>query len=305
MTLKETGSSPLVVDIKRHSLEDGPGCRSVVFFKGCPLRCIFCHSPETQDPQFEIAFSPGDCIGCGACGDACPEHAIDLDLPGRIRREACNRCGECASVCPGKGLRLIGTYYTPEDLAGILLKDIAYYRHSGGGVTLSGGEATLYPEYLGNLLPILKRSDVHVTLETSGYFDPAVFRSRILPHIDLIYYDIKLIDPDDHRKYTGKSNRLILDNFRLLMDERATQIHPRVPLVPGITATRENLSRVVDFLCDVGAKTVSLLPYNPMGIGMAASLGRRTPPLPEHFMSPEEEREIHQMFSSLINVSQQ
>lgn len=291
---------PLIVDIKRHSLEDGPGIRSVVFFKGCPLRCIFCHSPETQNRRVEIAFSPRECIHCGSCRDACPQGAIDLEFPGRIQREKCISCGTCAGVCPGKGLRLIGSYYSVETLTEILLRDLPFYRHSGGGVTLSGGECTIYPDYLERLLKRLKAKGIHVTLETSGYFDYRAFREKILPYVDLIYYDIKMANPRAHKSYVGRSNRKILTNLRLLLGEKGVEVHPRVPLVPGITATRENLSANIDLLCDAGAKDVSLLPYNPMGIEMAVSLGRPRPPLPEGFMKPDEEREIVAMFTPLI-----
>jgi len=291
---------PLIVDIKRHSLEDGPGIRSVVFFKGCPLRCIFCHSPETQDPGPEIAFSPGECIQCGSCEDTCPQRAIDMEFPGRIHRERCDRCGKCASVCPGKSLRLIGAHYPVEDLTELLLRDLPFYRHSGGGVTLSGGECTLYPDYLERLLKPLKKRGVHLTLETSGYFDYQPFRQKILPYIDLIYYDIKIADPELHKRYIGKTNRRILNNLYRLLQEKGVEVHPRVPLIPGITATQENLSAIVDLLCEAGAENVSLLPYNPMGIEMAVSLGRPKPPLQQGFMRHDEEREIYAMFETIL-----
>lgn len=300
MTGREHQGRPLVVDIKRHSLEDGPGIRSVAFFKGCPLRCVFCHSPETQDPDPEIAFSPSECIGCGACAEACPQAAIDLGLPGRILRNRCDRCGACAEACPGKGLRLIGTYYTPEKLAEILLRDTAYYSHSGGGVTLSGGECTLFPEYVGALLVLLKAEGVHITIQTSGHFDYAGFSKHILPHTDLVYYDIKIIDAQAHKRFTGKDNGRILGNFRHLLAERGAAVHPRVPLVPDITATRQNLSAVIDFLCDAGAESVSLLPYNPLGISMWERLGRPKPDLPDTFMDRGDEQAIHDLVGSLI-----
>ena len=187
-----------------------------------------------------------------------------------------------------------------ETLTEILLRDLPFYRHSGGGVTLSGGECTLHPDYLDPLLKRLKARGVHLALETSGYFDYPTFREKILPHIDLIYYDMKIADPQAHRRYLGKSNQRILNNLKRLLKEKGVEVHPRVPLVPGITATRENLSAIVDRLCEAGAKDVSLLPYNPMGVEMAVGLGRSKPPLPEGFMKPDEEREILTMFGQLL-----
>ncbi len=296
----EMNHLPLIVDIKRHSLEDGPGIRSVVFFKGCPLRCIFCQNPETQDPRVEIAFSSKECIHCGRCAYTCPEGAIDLELPGRIDRKKCIRCGECASVCPGKGLRRIGNSYSVEALTEILLRDLPFYHHSGGGVTLSGGECTLYPDYLELLVRRLKAGGVHLVLETSGYFDYAIFKQKMLPYIDLIYYDIKIADPEVHRRYMRKTNQRIIGNLYRLLQERGVEVHSRVPLIPGITATRENLLAIVNLLCEVGAGEVSLLPYNPMGIEMAVSLGRSRPSLPEGFMKHDEEIEIHAMFRTIL-----
>jgi pyruvate formate lyase activating enzyme len=169
-------------------------------------------------------------------------------------------------------------------------------------VTLSGGECTLYPDYLEALLRLLKDRGVHIVLETSGYFDYETFRQRILPYVDLLYYDVKIADPQAHERYVGKPNQRILDNFRRLLREGGMEVHPRIPLIPGISATWENLSGVVRFLCEVGAGSVSLLPYNPLGIEMAVSLGRPRPPLPERFMKPEEEREIQAMFRAILET---
>lgn len=298
--MSQTSNLPLVVDIKRHNLEDGPGIRSVVFFKGCPLRCVFCHSPETQVPEAEIAFSARECIQCGQCVEVCPERAIDLELPGRIHRDRCNRCGKCANACPGKGLRLIGSCYSIEELTQVLLRDLPFYRHSGGGVTISGGECTLYPDYLESLLKRLKTNGIHIALETSGYFDYRSFRTKILPYTDFIYYDIKIADPAVHRKYLGKTNWIIIENLYSLLTEQDVEVHPRIPLIPGITATRENLSAIVDLVCDAGAENVSLVPYNPMGFEMAEVLGRPKPHLPEGFMKPDEEKALLDMFKTIL-----
>lgn len=292
---------PLVVEIKRGSHEDGPGIRSVVFFKGCPLRCIFCHSPETQEPKAEIIFSARKCINCGNCADSCPQGAIDLSRPERIDRNKCVRCGRCAEVCPGCGLRLIGQYYPVEDLVEILLRDLPFYRHSNGGVTLSGGECTLYPNYLGSLLKSLKARQIHLVLETNGYFNFDVFSRKILPYVDLVYFDVKIADPETHQKHTGKGNHKIFDNLTRLLREKPAAVQPRIPLVPGITTSRENLSSIVGLLREAGAKNISLLPYNPLGIEMAVSLGRSRPILPERFMTPDEEMTIHNTFRNIID----
>jgi pyruvate formate lyase activating enzyme len=286
---------PLIIDIKRYSFEDGPGIRSVVFFKGCPMRCVFCHNPESQQLGPEIAFSSNLCIKCGACVDVCPQGALDELLSGRILRDKCNYCGKCADVCPTDGLRLIGKYYSVEALTEVLLRDFEYYRHSNGGVTLSGGESTLFPSYLELLLKGLKAKGIHIVLETSGYFNYGAFRRKIYPYLDLIYYDIKFVDNATHLKYCGRPNGIILRNFRELMTEGKVDILPRIPLAPGVTLTETNLGGVVDFLRSSGAKTVAPISYNPMGLSKFETLGRPKPNLPERFMTPEETSQAYEI----------
>lgn len=237
---------------------------------------------------------------CGGCKEVCPQSAIDLNVPGHIDRDRCDRCGECASVCPGYGLRKIGSCYEAETLADMLLRDRAFYRHSGGGVTLSGGECTLYPDYLECLLKLLKAEGIHITLETSGYFNYDIFKEKLLPYIDLIYYDIKIADSEGHFRITGKPNDKIFGNLRRLLKEKDVEVIPRIPIIPGVTVIHENLLAIAKSVYEVGAGKVLLLPYNPMGMEMYTKLGRQKPALPERFMRPDEEKEIYEMFGNII-----
>lgn len=295
-----SNKTPLIVNIKRYSLDDGPGIRSVVFFKGCPLSCTFCHNPETQNPEPDIAFNRADCINCHRCLDVCPEGAIDFSLAGRIHRQACTKCGKCADSCPGSGLQRIGTDYSIERLAEILFRDIPFYRHSNGGVTLSGGECTLYPEFVGALLKRLKMKNIHITLQTSGYFSYKAVADKILPYTDLLFFDMKIADPLKHYQITGKSNLRIIANLQRLLRETDVKVHPRIPIIPATTATRENLFELIKILIDAGAEEVSLLSYNPLGFELYEKIGKTIPALPLNFMPPDEEEKIHAMTRSLI-----
>jgi pyruvate formate lyase activating enzyme len=182
----------------------------------------------------------------------------------------------------------------------ILMRDRPFYHHSKGGITLSGGECTLYPDYLESLLRELKARRLHVVLETCGYFNFPAFKQKILPYVDLIYYDVKIADPVAHRKYTGKTNETIVDNLRRLVGEKSVVVRPRIPLVPEITVTHRNISDIVHLLDEIGTGSVSLLPYNPMGIGMSVALGRPKPSLPERFMTAEEEEGVRSVFQAIL-----
>jgi pyruvate formate lyase activating enzyme len=233
--------------------------------------------------------------------EACPINAIDPDIAGAIRRESCDVCGRCVDVCPVDALKFVGRAYQPDELVELLLRDVTYYDASGGGVTFSGGECTMHPEFLEQILTRLKRRNVHIAIQTSGCFDYGSVSSTILPYVDLIYYDIKFADPQKHRKYTGRSNHRIIDNFRRLVRARSDSVHARIPLVPGITATRENLQEVAELLVKSGARQASLLPYNPMGISKQEGLGLPTPSLPNGFMDPNDEAEICAMFGEMVD----
>lgn len=279
---------PLIADIKRHSLEDGPGIRSVVFFKGCPLRCTFCHNPEMQSPEQEVVFRRQRCIGCGECVKACPHGSVSLVDEARIDRRSCDLCGDCVARCPSSALAFVGRHYDIDELVHVLLRDSAFYRRSGGGVTLSGGECTMFRDYLEALVHALRREGQHILVQTSGECDGDWFSTRVLPFVDQVYFDAKLADPSLHREHCGRDNTRILANLDLFLRVARPRITVRVPLVPGITATSDNLRRVARLLALRDIRRATLLPYNPLGTGMARRIGRPDPELPRRWMTRQE-----------------
>ncbi len=268
--------TPLILDIKGNSLDDGHGIRTVIFLKGCSMRCCWCHNPESQAPEAELSVSPKDCIGCGDCRAVCPTGAAS---PGHVDREACRKCFRCAQVCPARAYRIMGQERAMEEIVERCLSDKAFYDASGGGVTLSGGEPALYPDWCAALAEQLRAKGISVLLETAGNV-PYDALSQMLPPLDAVYYDIKLMDPVLHRRYCGTDNGRILDNFRKLRQDAAegrVTLLPRTPLIPGITDTEENLAAIAEFYRENGVRRCELLPYNPTWTGKAAALGREVP----------------------------
>lgn len=285
------GGMPLVFDIRRFSLNDGPGIRTTVFLKGCPLSCIWCHNPESMNAEAEMFYYPSLCVRCGECLAVCPEGAILAPPSYGIDRDLCTACGKCADICPSGALKTVGKYYSPDALVEELLKDMTLYKTSGGGVTFSGGESGLFTVYTGEVMRALKEYGIPVAIQTSGMFDLAGFRERMLPHIDLIYFDLKIFDSWKHREYTGEGNRRIWDNFLELASDRSADMIPRMPLVPGITADRKNLSGIAGLLKEAGCDKYELLSYHTGGIAKRCALGKAVPHcLPEAIMGPEEEQ---------------
>ncbi len=267
---------PLIFEIKGNSLDDGPGIRTVVFFKGCPLSCCWCHNPESKRTYAELSFDPKECIACDSCLEACVNGALSRDNPSFIDRKLCQRCFNCTLACPTGALSRIGKSMSVKEITAIVLKDKPFYKVSGGGVTLSGGEVTLFMEFASDLLRTLKLHEIHTLIETCGYFDMGKFEELLLPYLDMIYYDIKLFDSDDHKKYCGVHNEKILNNFiRLhsLAQTNAFEIIPRIPLIPGITDTEDNIRSIAMFLKQKQVEKYDLLAYNPLWHDKASNLG--------------------------------
>ncbi len=280
---------PLITDVKRNSLDDGPGIRSVVFFKGCPLRCVWCQNPETLSTRAEIQRSATLCTHCEACLTTCPVHVA---RPGTDAEDAhrCQRCGRCVQTCDPGARRLVGTPADVEDLARQLRRDAPFYRRSGGGVTLSGGEPTLHAELAGQLAARLAEASIPVLLQTCGLFGWSTVQRHLLPHVTTVYFDFKLADDTRHREATGHSNGRILENLRRLA-EADLELLVRVPLVPGLTDDDANLTAIARHVRGLGLSRLALLPYNPLWIpkrqGLAAG-HRALPYQHDRWMSDEE-----------------
>ncbi len=266
---------PLVARVQRLSADDGPGLRDVVFFKGCRLACAWCHNPETMAAGYSMLFFREQCVGCHRCAGACPEAAIQPRGDYRIERSQCRNCGRCAEVCPARALQRVGIACAPEALVEHLVRDRLYFDNSGGGVTFSGGEPTLHLEYLERVGALLKERGISLALETNGDFSWEDFEQRLLCRLDLVYFDLKLMDSVRHRQYTGIGNRRILANLTRLARQKPAALIARTPLIPGITDTAENLGQIAAFLTRLGVASWVKLPYNPTGTAKWESLGQR------------------------------
>jgi pyruvate formate lyase activating enzyme len=269
-----------IFDIQRFSIHDGPGIRTTVFFKGCPLRCWWCHNPESQASARELMLREERCISCLECLQACENGAISQsDGSVSTALDKCTSCGNCTQVCPSGAREIIGREVTVPQVIEEVARDIIFYDQSGGGVTFSGGEPLLQPDFLGALLQECREREIHTAVDTSGCASFNVL-NRICGDVDLFLYDIKLMDDEKHRRYTGVSNGLILKNLQEI-SQRGHEIIVRVPVVPDVNDDEENICKLGDFVTSLAHRPqIDLLGYHKLGLEKYRRL-RRAWNLPE------------------------
>ena len=272
----------LIAHVDRSAVHDGPGVRTVVFFKGCPLRCHWCHSPETQSPRAEVVLYAERCLNCGACEAACGHDAVvagresAANPPSRgVNRTQCSVCGQCAAACPTGARSIVGRAVTVEAMIDEIERDTIFHDHSRGGVTMSGGEPLNQPLFLEALLAGCQKRRIHTAVETCGYAPPRTLLA-VAKWTDLFLYDLKLMNDVRHRAATGQSNRRILENLRLLCG-RHPAVRVRMPLVGGVNDDRPNIRAVGAFLADLPVSAIDILPYHSAGVAKYERLDRRSP----------------------------
>jgi pyruvate formate lyase activating enzyme len=265
----------VVFDVQKFAVHDGPGIRTLVFFKGCPLRCLWCSNPESQAADKQMIHFESRCLGCLACVARCPQTAIAPDGEGRPQtdRERCDDCGECRDVCYADARLTMGRTVTLPELMAEIRQDAAFYRRSGGGVTLGGGEVMLWAEFAEKLLALCKAESIGTAVETCGH-GPWSELERLVPGTDTFYFDLKLIDPVVHERLTGASNATILANLQRLA-ATAARIVVRIPVVPGLTDSDDNLRGIARYVREhqLGER-IELLPYHRLGLDKYRRLGK-------------------------------
>lgn len=271
----------IVFNVQPYSLHDGPGIRTIVFLKGCHLRCIWCSNPESQEFYPQVYLDSAKCInknGCDLCEAVCAEKAV---INGCLKHCLCNNCGKCLETCPSRALNVYGKAMSVEEVLNIVERESTFYSHGSGGITLSGGEPFAQGEFAVELLKEAKKRRIHTAAETCGYCSTEVLQSAA-QYLDYIMYDVKCIDKEKHKRFTGRNNLLILNNLEMLFNEfPLLHKHIRTPVIPTFNDNEEDISKITEFLRGRKNYTYELLPYHRFGQGKYALLNRTYPNLPE------------------------
>jgi pyruvate formate lyase activating enzyme len=265
----------LIFDIKPYSINDGPGIRITIFLKGCPLSCDWCHNPEGISPHLQKLYSKAKCIGCGTCVENCPLNALTLTAEGIITNtDLCDLCGICADVCPTKAMEMSGTKVTVEEIMKRIRRETVMMDQSEGGVTISGGEPMMQSDFLIELLDALGSEGIHRAVDTTGLAKTETLL-EVAKRTDLFLYDLKMMDSQRHKKFTGVTNEMILENLKILAESGAN-INIRIPLIKGINADEDNIRKSAEFVAELAGekKLVSLLPYHNIAIHKYGKLGQ-------------------------------
>lgn len=284
----------IISDIKRFAVHDGDGIRTTVFLKGCPLKCVWCHNPEGLSFKPQLGYYAAKCQSCGICSEVCPSHAHRLDASGHCFDAAlCTACGSCAPECPVGALTFYGKDTTVEELLPVLLEDREFYENSGGGVTLSGGECLMQPDFCAALLKELKCNGIHTAVDTCGFVSRDAL-DKVIPYTDVFLYDLKAIDEQVHIRCTGQSNRLILENLQYL-DSLGCHTEIRIPYVPGYND--KEIEKIRDRVKQLKHVTgVRVLPYHNYAGSKYEALGL-TNTLPGQLPNPKEIEAAKKLFS--------
>lgn len=266
----------LVANIQDYAVHDGYGLRSIVFLKGCALRCNWCQNPECVEPKVEVIFRQNSCMHCKRCFDVCPRSAIKETLDGRIDRTLCDGCMLCVDICPSRALSRVGFWFSPDQVLTTLLQYKPFYDTSDrGGVTLSGGEPLFQPDFTLAVLKLAKEQGIHTAVETCGYSSYDILY-KVSEYLDLVLYDIKHMDPVQHKIGTGVENDRILSNLNnLRRDRESLECVVRIPLIPGFNDGMEDIRRTAEFVAGLGIKQVDLLPFNELASAKYKEMGKK------------------------------